>query len=51
MESENLAGVAGYENITAELTSQLLSHYISMNQFTHMKEQMRLQKVRVKYND
>lgn len=51
MESENLAGVAGYEDITADLTSQLLSHYISLNQFTHYKEQMRLQKVRVRYND
>ena len=51
MELENLAGVAGYEEVSADLTSQLLSHYISLNQFTHYKEQMRLQKVRVKYNN
>ncbi len=50
-EINNLAGVAGYENITAELTGKLLSHYITLNQFTHSKEQMRLQKVRVRYNN
>ncbi len=50
-ESKNLAGVAGYEDISAGLTSQLLAHYITLNQFTHFKEQMRLQKVRVMYNN
>ena len=50
-ETQNLAGVAGYETITGDLTGQLLSHYIALNQYTHTKEQMRLQKVRVKYNN
>jgi len=44
----NLAGVAGYESITAELTREMLSHYISMHQYTQEKEQMRLQKVRIR---
>ncbi len=47
----NLAGVAGYETITSQLTSELLSHNISLNQYTQAKEQMRLQKVRVRYTD
>lgn len=46
-ETNNLAGVAGYEEITAGLTAKLLSFYIRMDQFTQMKEQLRLQKVRV----
>jgi len=46
-ELNNLAGVAGYESITADLTKKLLSFYIGLNQSTQMKEQLRLQKVRV----
>lgn len=46
-ELNNLAGVAGYEMITAELTKKLLSFYIGLDQSTQMKEQLRLQKVRV----
>lgn len=51
LEINNLAGVSGYENITAELTSQLLSRYISSFQSTQGKEQQRLQKVRVKFKE
>lgn len=50
-EQNNLAGVNGYESVTAELTAQLLSKYISVFQSTQGKEQIRLQKVRVKYKD
>ncbi|HEY4206833.1 MAG TPA: sulfatase-like hydrolase/transferase, partial [Puia sp.] len=46
-ELNNLAGVAGYEGITATLTARLLSFYINMDQSVQMKEQLRLQKVRV----
>ncbi|MDA0196095.1 MAG: sulfatase-like hydrolase/transferase [Bacteroidetes bacterium] len=46
-ELNNLAGVAGYEAITADLTKKLLSFYIGLDQSTQMKEQLRLQKVRV----
>ena len=51
LEINNLTGVSGYENITAELTSQLLSRYISSFQSTQGKEQQRLQKVRVKFKE
>lgn len=50
-EQNNLAGVSGYEAVTAELTAQLLSKYITSFQSTQGKEQIRLQKVRVKYKD
>lgn len=50
-EKNNLAGVAGYENVTAELTSLLLSRYITSFQSTQGKEQLRLQKVRVQYRE
>lgn len=50
-ELDNLAGVAGYEGITASLTSELLSYYISLHQYTQAKEQIRLQKVRVRYTN
>jgi arylsulfatase A-like enzyme len=46
-ELNNLAGVAGYESVTADLTKKLLSFYIKMYQSTQLKEQLRLQKVRV----
>lgn len=48
-EKNNLAGIAGYENITSELTNLLLSRYITSFQSTQPKEQLRLQKVRVQY--
>lgn len=47
-EKNNLAGVAGYESITTELSSQLLSKYITNFQKTQGKEQIRLQRVRVR---
>lgn len=50
-EKNNLAGVAGYENVTAEHTSLLLSRYIKSFQSTQGKEQLRLQKVRVQYRE
>ena len=50
-EQNNLAGVNGYESVTAELMAQLLTRYISDFQSTQEKEQLRLQKVRVKYKD
>src|SRR5690606_28992110 len=46
-EIHNLAGVAGYETVTATLTEILMSYYIGLYQSTQMKEQLRLQKVRV----
>jgi len=45
-EENNLAGVAGYEAVVAELVSQLLAERIRRTQFTHQKEQQRLQRVR-----
>jgi arylsulfatase A-like enzyme len=48
-EKNNLTGVAGYGNITSELTNLLLSRYITSFQSTQTKEQLRLQKVRVQY--
>lgn len=50
-ETNNLAGVSGYETITAELTAKLLSRYISMTQSTQSKEQIRLQKVQIKFKE
>jgi len=40
-----------YENITSELTNLLLSRYITSFQSTQIKEQLRLQKVRIQYNE
>jgi choline-sulfatase len=45
-ELDNLAGVAGYEAVTAELASALLADKILRTQFTHVKEEQRLQHVR-----
>ncbi|WP_158872055.1 sulfatase family protein [Maribellus comscasis] len=50
-EKNNLSGMPGYEAITADLTSQLLSKYITNFQTTQGKEQIRLQKVRVRSKD
>ena len=45
-EENNLAGVAGYELITNRLVQRLLSHRILLTQFSHAKEEQRLQSVR-----
>jgi hypothetical protein len=45
-ESTNLAGVAGYEAITSSLLEQMLAHRIRCSQFSHAKEEQRLQRVR-----
>jgi len=46
-ELNNLAGVAGYEPVAASLVERLLSHRIRLTQFTHAKEEQRLQRVRI----
>lgn len=43
----NLAGVAGYEAATAELLARLLGDRIRLNQYTHAKEEQRVQRVRL----
>lgn len=45
-ELENLAGVKGYEHVTADLMQRILSHRIRTTQFTHVKEEQRAQRVR-----
>lgn len=46
-ELSNLAGVAGYEGKTLELIERVLSHQISLRQFSHIKEEQRLQSVHI----
>jgi arylsulfatase A-like enzyme len=46
-EQQNLAGVAGYEHVTLDLVQRLLTHRIQQTQYTHIKEEQRLQRVRV----
>jgi choline-sulfatase len=46
-EEHNLAGVAGYERISADLLSELLSVRVGLSQQTQVKERMRLQSFRV----
>lgn len=46
-EENNLAGVAGYEHMTLDLVQRILSRYILQRQFTHDKEERRVQKVRM----
>jgi arylsulfatase len=46
-EEENLAGRAGYEAITARLLEHLLSHRIRTTQYNQVKEEQRLQRVRI----
>ena len=46
-EEENLAGRAGYEAITARLLERLLSHRIGTTQYNQVKEEQRLQRVRI----
>ena len=50
-ETNNLAGVSGYEEITAELRKKMLSRYIPMLQSTQGKEQIRLQSVRTRFRE
>lgn len=47
----NLTGVAGYEEISYKLVRHLMSFYIDLHQFTHVKEQQRLQKVRTVFDE
>ncbi|RKX84513.1 MAG: hypothetical protein DRP57_05715 [Spirochaetes bacterium] len=42
-EENNLAGVRGYESITLELIQKVLSYRILKTQFTHIKEEQRIQ--------
>lgn len=42
----NLAGVAGYESVTAQLMEQILAHRIRLTQFTQIKEEQRVQHAR-----
>jgi choline-sulfatase len=44
-ERTNLAGVAGYEAVTAGLVERILSHHIRLHQHTHIKEEQRVQPV------
>lgn len=46
-EQQNLAGVAGYEQVALDLVGRLLAHRIRQTQYTHIKEEQRLQHVRV----
>ncbi|MBZ0293171.1 MAG: sulfatase-like hydrolase/transferase [Anaerolineae bacterium] len=46
-EQQNLAGVAGYEHVTLDLVQRLLEHRIRLTQYTHIKEEQRLQRVRI----
>jgi arylsulfatase len=45
-ELNNLAGVAGYEAITASLIEKILAHRIRLTQFTQVKEEQRVQDTR-----
>jgi hypothetical protein len=46
-ELTNLAGSAGYERITADLVTRLLSRHIRLHQHTHVKEEQRVQRVHI----
>ena len=48
LEQQNLAGVAGYEHVTLDLLQDLLAHRIRITQYTHLKEEQYLQRVRVR---
>jgi len=47
-ELDNLAGAPGYEVVTRQLLEDLLSHRILLSQYTHEKEEARMQRVRVR---
>ncbi len=44
-ELTNLAGVAGYEAVAADLVGRILSQHIRLHQHTHVKEEQRVQRV------
>ena len=46
-ELENLAGLPGYETVISRLQERILDHRISLSQYTHCKEEKRLQRIRV----
>ncbi len=46
-ELENLAGVAGYEGVERDLVGQILARRIGLTQYTHDKEERRVQRVRI----
>lgn len=46
-ELENLAGLPGYEAVTSRLIERILSHRIRLSQYTHGKEEKRLQRLRI----
>jgi arylsulfatase len=45
-ERENLAGRAGYETTTSRLLEKLLAHKVKSTQYTHQKEEKRMQHIR-----
>jgi len=45
-EERNLAAAPGYEGVVGDLVQRLLSHRIRLTQYTHDKEEQRLQHVR-----
>ena len=46
-ELSNLVGVAGYESVAAQLIENILAHRIRLTQFTHGKEEQRVQRARI----
>ena len=46
-EEHNLAGAAGYERVVGDLTQDMLAHRIRLTQYTHDKEECRVQRVRI----
>ncbi|MCC2686040.1 MAG: betC 3 [Paenibacillaceae bacterium] len=46
-EQVNLAGAAGYEHVVNDLLQKLLGRYIRMRQYTHVKEEQRVQRIRI----
>jgi arylsulfatase A-like enzyme len=47
-EATNLAGMAGYEQVTLDLVQRLLAQRIRLTQYTHDKEEQRVQRVRIR---
>jgi arylsulfatase len=46
-ELENVAGLPGYESVVSRLIEQILDHRIRLSQYTHSKEEKRLQRIRI----
>jgi choline-sulfatase len=46
-QERNLAGAPGYDAVTHDLLARLLAHRIRLTQYTHDKEERRVQRVRV----